>query len=166
MDRIKAVEIVERHKKAIMLSAISIGRMKDNKEIDEALQTLIDNATKEEYKEEKTQGDRIDNITIEKEARIKYQKIVYEICNLFDNAKEKCTIDLVADKVKSLKLDNATLERLDEEKVWDVIESQVDKYKGIRNTDEFLDLLRECDIDTAICKKFGVAKKVDNNDKK
>lgn len=37
----------------------------------------------------------------EKEIRIKYQNIVYEICKLFDTSKEKCTLDIVVDKVKS-----------------------------------------------------------------
>ena len=38
----------------------------------------------------------------ERQVRLKYQGIVYQICRLFDTSKEKCTVDIVANKVKEI----------------------------------------------------------------
>jgi len=45
---------------------------------------------------------KLEDVELEKDTRIKYQDIVYKICALFDTPKEKCTIDIVVDKIKQL----------------------------------------------------------------
>jgi len=47
------------------------------------------------------------------------------------------------------------MERLDEGKVWDVIEKQVSMNKSITNEDDLLEVISMCNIDKAICSQFG-----------
>jgi hypothetical protein len=50
-------------------------------------------------------GNALHNLLVEvryKPDGIRYQDIVYKICQLFDTSAEKCTIDMVVDKVKNL----------------------------------------------------------------
>lgn len=46
---------------------------------------------------------KVDDVN-EKTIRIKYQDIVYAICQLFDEHQNPCTIDVVVDKVKQLQI--------------------------------------------------------------
>ena len=47
-------------------------------------------------------GYKIPVVDEEHQIRMKYQNIVYQICQLFDTTEEKCTTDIVVDKVRHL----------------------------------------------------------------